>query len=443
MFKWKGNPIHRKDSVGFRHFENIPGMDEGFSAGKFSFVRLFEGSTVCLPKLQCHLSHLPPGKGYAPHSDPYEVAIIVFEGEVETLGKRVSPNGVIFYAAGEPHGMSNPGNITAKYLVFEFHYESDADPFRPWKVAIEASSRCQLKCKTCPTARGVIADSLGNGFLDPGVFQKFIEDHPWVTEIELSNWGEALLNPDLGEILGIAFENGVRTTLLNGSNLDSAREAALEALVKYRLRAMTVSVDGASQDTYSQYRVNGRFDRVIENIRKINRFKDKYNSPYPSLIWQFIAFGHNEQEIEKAQQLAKDLDMRFKLKLSWEDLYFEHFSPVRDRVKIRKAIPEGVADRKEYETKTGSNYVEDCCLQMWSGPRINYDGRLIGCCINYWEDFGNVFTEGLETCLRSDKMKATRELLEGSPASRTDIPCLRCKIYESRSRLGRFVKIPV
>ena len=28
---------------------------------------------------------------------------------------------MIFYAAGEPHGMSNPGRVTAKYVVFEFH----------------------------------------------------------------------------------------------------------------------------------------------------------------------------------------------------------------------------------------------------------------------------------------------------------------------------------
>jgi redox-sensitive bicupin YhaK (pirin superfamily) len=53
--------------------------------------------------------------------DAYDVAIIVLEGEVETLGQRVAPHGVIFYAAGEAHGLSNPGTTTARYLVFEFH----------------------------------------------------------------------------------------------------------------------------------------------------------------------------------------------------------------------------------------------------------------------------------------------------------------------------------
>jgi hypothetical protein len=49
------------------------------------------------------------------------VAIIVLEGEVESLGKRVRPHSVIFYGAGEPHGMRNPGGSIARYAVFEFH----------------------------------------------------------------------------------------------------------------------------------------------------------------------------------------------------------------------------------------------------------------------------------------------------------------------------------
>ncbi len=40
---------------------------------------------------------------------------------METLGEQVGPNGVIFYAAGEPHGMKNVGDGPAVYLVFEFH----------------------------------------------------------------------------------------------------------------------------------------------------------------------------------------------------------------------------------------------------------------------------------------------------------------------------------
>jgi hypothetical protein len=37
---------------------------------------------------------------------------------------------VILYAAGEPHGMHNPGRTTAKYVVFEFHRQGIGLPTR-------------------------------------------------------------------------------------------------------------------------------------------------------------------------------------------------------------------------------------------------------------------------------------------------------------------------
>jgi hypothetical protein len=64
---------------------------------------------------------LQPESGYPPHADAYDVAIVLFSGEVETLDQRVTAPAVIYYSAGEPHGMRNVGDQPARYLVFEFH----------------------------------------------------------------------------------------------------------------------------------------------------------------------------------------------------------------------------------------------------------------------------------------------------------------------------------
>jgi quercetin dioxygenase-like cupin family protein len=82
---------------------------------------LFEGRTAYLRKLHSHFSTLEPGAGYPPHVDAYAAAIVVLEGEVETLGQRVKPNGVVLFTPGEPHALRNPGKTLAKYVVFEFH----------------------------------------------------------------------------------------------------------------------------------------------------------------------------------------------------------------------------------------------------------------------------------------------------------------------------------
>jgi len=82
---------------------------------------LFQQATDQLPKLHAHLTTLQPGAGYEAHADPYDVAIILLSGEVETVGERIKPLGVIYYSAGELHGMQNVGTVPATYLVFEFH----------------------------------------------------------------------------------------------------------------------------------------------------------------------------------------------------------------------------------------------------------------------------------------------------------------------------------
>lgn len=121
MFKWKSDHRQEGEELPFTEYD-VRGPDEASPAhGGFLPKLAFEGPTGYLSKLRCHVSTLTPGAGYEPHSDDYDVAIVVMKGEVETLGKSVSPHGVIYYASGEPHGMRNPGQSEAKYVVFEFH----------------------------------------------------------------------------------------------------------------------------------------------------------------------------------------------------------------------------------------------------------------------------------------------------------------------------------
>lgn len=82
---------------------------------------LFQAPTRHLGQLHSHVTVLEPGDGYPPHTDAYDVAIVVLAGEVETIGARAEPHHVIYYAAGEAHGMENVGDVSARYVVFEFH----------------------------------------------------------------------------------------------------------------------------------------------------------------------------------------------------------------------------------------------------------------------------------------------------------------------------------
>jgi len=68
---------------------------------------------------------------------------------------------------------------------------------RPKKIRIDASTVCQLRCPSCPTSSNANQPFLGRGFLKLNDFQKILDDNPWISEVELSNFGEIFLNPEL------------------------------------------------------------------------------------------------------------------------------------------------------------------------------------------------------------------------------------------------------
>jgi MoaA/NifB/PqqE/SkfB family radical SAM enzyme len=306
----------------------------------------------------------------------------------------------------------------------------------PQRVRLEASSFCQLRCPSCPTTSGAIHPAVGSGFLRFEDFRRLAELNPLLKWIEISNYGEIFLNPELIQILEYARNKGITITIENGVNLNHARTEALEALVQYQVAIVTCSIDGASPETYRTYRVRGDFDAVIRNIKTINAYKAQHGSVLPHLVWQFVVFGHNEHEIPVARKMAQDLGMEFRTKLTWDS----EFSPVRDAQFVRTQSGLDAVTREEFEERHDEKYASAICLQLWDDPQINWDGKMLGCCRNFWGDFGgNAFTDGLTESVNSERMTYAREMLTGRRPPREDIPCTTCEMYEAMRARSRFI----
>jgi hypothetical protein len=315
---------------------------------------------------------------------------------------------------------------------------SPVPQIRPRQIRLEASSACQLRCPSCPTTSKATSPVIGSGWLRFNEFRKLVDDNPWIEEIELSNYGEMFLNPQLSQIIEYAHQRGLTLTCDNGANFNHVGEETLEALVKFSFRSITCSIDGASSDTYGLYRVRGDFDRVVANIRRINSYKEQYQSQLPFLTWQFVVFGHNEHELPAARELARELNMTFYVKLSWDS----QFSPIHNEEAVKRELGLDSATREEFREKHGVGYLDDICAQMWEAPQINWDGKMLGCCRNYWGDFGsNALTDGLLQSINSERMRYARQMLLGRAPARPDIPCTTCDVYLDRKRTRAWVPV--
>ena len=294
----------------------------------------------------------------------------------------------------------------------------------PASIRLEASTVCQLHCPCCPTARGEIRETLGAGFLTLERFRRIV-DGSGVEHVELANWGEALLNPHLPAILAHAAQSDIRVTIDGGANLNHLPAGMVEALVVHRLYRLTCAIDGATQETYATYRRGGDLARVLEHIDAINAAKARHRSPFPILRWQFVIFGHNEHEIPAAKAMARARGMEIVFKLNWA----EDYSPVRKPAVVKAETGLEAVSRSEHQQLRGERYRQKlCCAQLWNMPAINWDGRVVGCSVNHWGDFGTV-TANLASTLGSDKLAYARQMLLGRAGARADIPCTRCHNY--------------
>lgn len=292
---------------------------------------------------------------------------------------------------------------------------------RPYRIRLEASNICQLRCPLCSNTRGKIQR---RGYLRLNDFKMLAEKSPYLKEVELSNWGEIFLNPDLLGIMEYAWKHGVHLYCENGANLNNVSEEVLEGLVKYQFKSIMCSIDGASQATYGQYRIGGKFSTVIENIKKINIYKKRYASRFPLLSWQFVVFPHNEHEIDQARKMASQLGMGFYTRVSWDA---QNISANESKQSVMKESIDLKAKKMRVREAKRLNPGRYICAQLWTGPQVNYDGEMLGCCIvkNSW-GAGNVFVSGLLPIINGEKIKLARAMVLGRNKEREDIVCTHC-----------------
>lgn len=305
------------------------------------------------------------------------------------------------------------------------------------KVRIESCTLCKLRCPGCPSHIRTVDNCMGKGWLTADHFRRFLRLSPSVKQIELVQFGELFLNPEMLDIARIAKAANVILLARGGTTLNGASADTLREIIRTgAFHDIRVAIDGASAETYPQYRVGGDFDEVIRNLDAIVDEKKIMGSAIPSLQWQFVVFGHNEHEIGKAKAMAGARGMSFFAKMNCRP----SVSPIRDRQKVMEECGWQAADRAGYKAKTKKRYMGMPCAQAFSEIQINYDGRALGCCLNYWKPISgiNAFDAGIDAVDNDPDVITTRRIVTGQEPAPEDHACARCSVYRDMKAGGEW-----
>lgn len=304
----------------------------------------------------------------------------------------------------------------------------------PSSARLDASTICQLHCDLCRSTGDLKSRNIGYGFLKFDHFKGILDANPQIRSVEISNWGEVLLNPDLPRMLEYAHRLGVAIRIEEGVNLNDASPETLEALVAYKTGVIRCAVDGVTRETYSRSRIGGDLGKVLANIKRINEFKRKYGSPEPALVLQFVVSSHNTHEIERAILLAGLLEMDIFFKLN----QFPQPMLSRQLETVGKYV--GYKDSDDFLEKEGRHYMRHQCLQLWKDPQINWNGSLLGCARNIWGGYAdNVFEDGFVESINNEKMNRARDVLMGRVEATEELFCIHCSVFQSMANSGKWI----
>lgn len=297
--------------------------------------------------------------------------------------------------------------------------------YLPNKINIDIGNVCNLKCPLCPTGRGDKGAS--RGLMSFEGFKKIIDQiGKNITNLELYNWGEPLLNKDL--IPMIKYAKSKRIPVCISTNLNTLSEEMADDIISTKIDKIFISCDGASEATYSKYRVGGDFNRVISNIQLLSDAKKNQGNSYTRIVLLSHVFRHNEHEIEETRCLAKKLGIEVRINKMRTDMGREIFET--DNISIERD-KEWIPDNKKYrafDLVKKKKIKQMKCKSLWNTTVINWDGSVLPCCAVYGERyaFGNIFEESFVSIWNNKKYRLARKevqkIIEKSPTI-----CHTCK----------------
>ena len=174
----------------------------------------------------------------------------------------------------------------------------------PFSLSIEPTTACNLGCPECPS--GLKQFSRPTGKLDIELHQKMLEEvKRHVFYINYYFQGEPFLHPQFLELIKEAKRNKIYTATSTNAHFIDYKKA--EEIVNSGLDRLIISIDGITQSTYEQYRVQGQLNKVLEATAHLVSAKKELGMNTPYLIFQILAVAPNENEIEDVLKLGKEL----------------------------------------------------------------------------------------------------------------------------------------
>lgn len=181
-----------------------------------------------------------------------------------------------------PHIVAELKHITdaelPRYLFYRYRYDvfpvtRELDAYPPC-VQIEPTSICNYRCVFCyQTDRSFTQGRHGHmGQMPIEMFKRLVDEIKGEVEaVTLASRGEPLMCKEIDQMLG--YVAGKFLALKINTNAWYLDERRAHAVLAAEPNTLVFSADAAEPTLYAKLRVNGKLERVLENVRRFAEIK--------------------------------------------------------------------------------------------------------------------------------------------------------------------------
>lgn len=267
-------------------------------------------------------------------------------------------------------------NITLLYVSYQLT-KIKGKPIQwgvPMTISFEPTTACNLRCPECPSGLRSFTRETGN--LKEDFFRTTIDDlYKDLMYLIFYFQGEPYINPKFLDMVKYASSKGIYTiTSTNGHFLNDENA---KKTIESGLDRMIISVDGTTQETYENYRKEGKLETVLQGAKNIVKWKKTLQSATPHIIFQFLVVKPNEHQIPDIYRLAREIGVN-EVKLKTAQLYEykngNDLIPTLDKYSRYKQKKDG--------TYVVKNELLNHCWKLWHACVITWDGLVVPCCFD-------------------------------------------------------------
>lgn len=245
----------------------------------------------------------------------------------------------------------------------------------PISMSFEPTTSCNLRCPECPS--GLRSFTRPKGMLEKRFFKDMIDQMaPELIYLTFYFQGEPYLNPDFLEMVRYAHLKKIYTaTSTNAHFLD---EENAKRTVESGLDRLIISLDGTTQEVYSQYRIGGNLEKVLAGAANIVKWKKILNSRTPYVFFQFLVVRPNEHQIRDAQELAEKTGVDG-IRYKTAQIYNYSKDP-NQLIPQHSTLSRYI--KKQDGTYEAKNKLNNHCWRLWHSPVVTWDGLVVPCCFD-------------------------------------------------------------